>query len=118
MHLHKLVSGTLLLMAVACTRVSAQDAELTRIKQNFSQLILPTETDEFHLNATLSSLSRTERGSDQVVVELFQRYPSDPDIIRTFLTTQTAEGTWPDINYQDKKRSGWEPRIHTERIRS
>ena len=103
-------------MAVACTRVSAQDAELTRIKQNFSQLILPTETDEFHLNATLSSLSRTERGSDQVVVELFQRYPSDPDIIRTFLTTQTAEGTWPDINYQDKKRSGWEPRIHTERI--
>ena len=116
MHLHKLVSGTLLLMAVACTRVFAQDAELTRIKQNFSQLILPTETDEFHLNATLSSLSRTERGSDQVVVELFQRYPSDPDIIRTFLTTQTAEGTWPDINYQDKKRSGWEPRIHTERI--
>lgn len=103
-------------MAVACTCVSAQDAELTRIKQNFSQLILPTETDEFHLNATLSSLSRTERGSDQVVVELFQRYPSDPDIIRTFLTTQTAEGTWPDINYQDKKRSGWEPRIHTERI--
>lgn len=82
-------------MAVACTRVSAQDAELTRIKQNFSQLILPTETDEFHLNATLSSLSRTERGSDQVVVELFQRYPSDPDIIRTFLTTQTAEGTCP-----------------------
>lgn len=62
MHLHKLVSGTLLLMAVACTRVSAQDAELTRIKQNFSRLILPTETDEFHLNATLSPFRTLREG--------------------------------------------------------
>ena len=99
-------------MAVACTRVSAQDAELTRIKQNFSQLILPTETDEFHLNATLSSLSRTERGSDQVVVELFQRYPSDPDIIRTFLkvpgpTSTTRTRSVRDGNHAYTRNVSW-----------
>lgn len=28
----------------------------------------------------------------------------------------SANGSWTDINYQDKKRSGWEPKQHAERV--
>ena len=116
MHLYKFVSGTLLLMAVACGYISAQDAELTRVKQNFIRLIGNDGNGQKLLHAVLKDLPREETASDQMVVELFQRQPSQQASIQKYLSEQTAEGTWPDINYQDCKRSGWEPRVHTERI--
>ncbi len=110
-----LIGGALLLFATGGYAFTSQE-ELVHIKQNYAKILLPSETDEYHLNATLAQLPPEERISDQAVIELFQRYPSDPANIQTFLSTLTDEGTWPDINYEDKKRSGWEPRIHTERI--
>lgn len=114
--LYKVVTSGILLLFAVCGYAASPEEEMARIKQNYAKLLLPSEDDRYHLNATLAKLSPEERGSDQVVVELFQRYPSDTEKIRHFLATQTKEGTWPDINYADKKRSGWEPRIHTERI--
>lgn len=116
MHLYKFVSGALLLVAVACGHVSAQDAELARVKQNFIRLIGTDGNGQERLNAVLKDLPREESASDQMVVELFQRQPSRQASIQKYLSEQTAEGTWPDIDYQDRKRSGWEPRVHTERI--
>lgn len=119
MRLHLLyriiVGGALLLFAWSGCTVTPEE-ELARIKRNYAKMFLPSATDKFGLNETLSKFSTKEKGSDQVVVELFQRYPSNPETIRAFLSGQTDEGSWPDINYADKKRSGWEPRIHTERI--
>lgn len=116
MHLYKFLSGTLLLVAVACGQVSAQDAELARVKQNFIRLTGTGGNGQERLNAVLKDLPREESASDQMVVELFQRQPSRQASIQKYLAEQTAEGTWPDIDYQDRKRSGWEPRVHTERI--
>ena len=116
MRIYKVIAGALLCVLAACGHTLTPEEELARIKQNYAKLLLPADTDKYHLNAALASLSPEERGSDQVVVELFQRYPSDTAKIRNLLSTLTDEGTWPDINYEDKKRSGWEPRIHTERI--
>ena len=119
MRLHLLyriiVGGALLLFAWSGCTVTPEE-ELAHIKRNYAKMLLPSATDKFGLNETLSKFSTKEKGSDQVVVELFQRYPSNPETIRAFLSGQTDEGSWPDINYADKKRSGWEPRIHTERI--
>lgn len=110
-----ILGGVLLLFSVGGYALTPEE-ELVRIKQNYVKMLLPSESDEYHLNETLVKLSPEERGSDQVVVELFQRYPSNLENIRIFLSSQVEDGTWPDINYADKKRSGWEPRIHTERI--
>lgn len=106
MHLYKFVSGALLLVAVACGHVSAQDAELARVKQNFIRLIGTDGNGQERLNAVLKDLPREESASDQMVVELFQRQPSRQASIQKYLSEQTAEGTWPDIDYQDRKRSG------------
>lgn len=54
--------------------------------------------------------------SDQAVVELHQRYPLNKEKIISYLETLQPDGTWPDINYADTKRSGWEPKKHAERI--
>ena len=116
MQLYKFVSGVLLLMTVTCGHVSAQDVELGRVKQNFIRLIETDGNEHEQLNAVLKDLPREESASDQMVVELFQRQPSPQASIRKYLSEQTAEGTWPDIDYQDRKPSGWEPRVHTERI--
>lgn len=115
MHLHKITSGILLLCLVVISgRISAQDSDLIRTKKNFIQLL--GNTGQEQLNAVLEKLPREESASDQMVVELFQRQASQAASIQKYISEQTENGTWPDINYQDQKRSGWEPRVHTERI--
>ena len=40
----------------------------------------------------------------------------DREKIVFYISSLSDRGAWPDINYEDKKRSGWEPKIHAERI--
>lgn len=116
MHLYKILSGTLLLLTAMYGHISAQDSELIRTKENFIRLLGNTGQGQEQLNAALKDLPREESASDQMVVELFQRQPSPIASIEKYLSEQAQNGTWPDINYLDQKRSGWEPRVHTERI--
>ena len=40
--------------------------------------------------------------SDQVVVELHQRYPFNVEKIAGYMETIREDGSWPDINYNDQ----------------
>ena len=115
MSIHKIVTGVLLLLATTAGNLQAQDKELTRIKQNYIKLLVNEGNRQKQLNQVLALLPREETASDQMVVELFQRQTSPQNAIKKYLTEQKDDGTWPDINYRDQKRSGWEPRVHTER---
>lgn len=109
----------LIIIGVLLVSVSIQASnadELARIKQNYSRMLVPSGKDPFGLLSILSSIEPEEEMSDQAVVELHQRYPFDLKKIEIYLSTLTEVGTWPDINYDDKKRSGWEPKLHAERI--
>lgn len=90
--------------------------ELSRIKQNFATLLIPSDADPFHLKSVLSSIEPEDEVSDQVVVELHQRYPLNEEKMALYIASLSDNGAWPDINYEDKKRSGWEPKMHAERI--
>lgn len=96
--------------------LSAESADLQRIKQNFFRITIPSQEDPFGLNAYLASIPPEQEISDQMVVELHQRYSFNSEKIDAYLTNLRSDGTWPDINYQDSKRSGWEPKVHAERI--
>ncbi len=113
-NLRKIIVIAVLLLS-ASVQASNTD-ELARIKQNYARMLVPSGTDAFGLLSILSSITPEEEMSDQVVVELHQRYPFDLKKIKVYLSSFTKAGTWPDINYDDKKRSGWEPKIHAERI--
>ena len=39
-----------------------------------------------------------------------------PEVLDRYLATMSAEGKWPDIDYQDKSRAGWQPREHLLRV--
>lgn len=108
---------TLCFCLCGCLSLQAKATDdLAHIKQNFFRLLVPNEKDTYHLKSILANLPPETEMSDQVVVELHQRYPFDKEKMALYLSSQTAEGTWPDINYQDRKRSGWEPKTHAERI--
>ena len=108
----------LIIISVLLVSVTVQASgvdELVRIKQNYARMLVPSGKDPFGLLSILSSIQPETEISDQVVVELHQRYPFDLKKVETYLSSFTEAGTWPDINYDDKKRSGWEPKIHAER---
>ena len=61
------------------------------------------------------TVPRETKISDQMVQELQRLYPLRRSDINACLKRQNADGSWPDINYADTRRSGWEPRLHAER---
>lgn len=92
------------------------EGELRLIKQNIVELLVPTENKSPELAAALMLIEPETEVSDQMVVELHQRYPFDLKRINTYIETIQDDGSWSDIHYQDQKKSGWEAKVHTERI--
>lgn len=115
MNIRKIMVSIVLLLSSLTVGAVSHD-ELLRIKQNFSDMLIPSDEDPFHLKSILISIPPEEEISDQAVVELHQRYPLSMDRMKLYISSLSEDGRWPDINYEDKKRSGWEPKIHAERI--
>ena len=113
--MHKVIVSVMLLLLSSATRAVSHN-ELLQIKQNYSEMLIPSDADPYHLKSVLASIPPELEISDQVVVELHQRYPFDMGKMKFYISSLLENGTWPDINYEDKKRSGWEPKIHAERI--
>lgn len=84
--------------------------------KNYVRSLLPSGGEQEDLVRYLQQITPESEMSDQVVMELHQLYPFDLKKIQRYLSSLKADGTWPDINYDDKKRSGWEPKMHAERI--
>ena len=90
--------------------------EIQHLHSNYIRLLLASaESNQPLLNELIQIEPETEF-SDQMVVELHQRYPTDGEAIQFYLDELTIDGTWSDINYQDKKRSGWAPMLHAKRV--
>ena len=83
--------------------------ELEQIRQNYTRSLIDSNNDSDLLNRILAGIPPETEMSDQVVVELHQRYPFNLDNIN-------EDGSWPDIDYNDTKRSGWDAKKHADRI--
>lgn len=105
-----------LLFFFALTARATDGNELRQVKANYKSILVPSADQPDSLLADLIKIAPETEMSDQAVVELHQRYPFDLKKIDTFLTLMLADGSWSDINYADTKRSGWEPKLHAERI--
>lgn len=90
--------------------------QLDLLKSNYKSILLLKSNGNDILREELNRIKPETEMSDQVVVELHQRYPFDLKKIAAYLSALSPEGTWADINYQDTKRSGWEPKLHADRI--
>ena len=113
--MHRIIIGMCLLLS-ALSAKGNPSGELTRIKQNFVAAVAPSGQETSGLMKVLMSIVPEQEISDQAVVELHQRYPLDVQKLERYLSALQTDGKWPDIDYADRKRSGWEPKNHVERI--
>lgn len=86
------------------------------IKRNYLNTIINKDKDKEEIIKSLSAIAPEKEVSDQSVIELQQQYPISPKEITRLMESLNDDGSWTDIDYDDTKRSGWEPKIHAERI--
>lgn len=98
--------------------LSAQtpDGQLELLKQNYVQSLVAADEQSASLIELLSGIQPETEISDQVVVELHQRYPFNIERIKSYMESIRPDGSWPDINYADQKRSGWDLKEHADRV--
>ena len=116
----KLLTNTFLLAAFLFLPVrvfsQTQQDELEQIRQNYIGTLISSNDESDLLNRILSGIPPETEMSDQVVVELHQRYPFNMEKIKGYMESINEDGSWPDINYTDTKRSGWDATKHADRI--
>ena len=110
---------SLLLCLLSNPSLNAQEAihdSVSLIKRSYIDVTVGKDKGKEVLLKRLSTIPPEKEVSDQNVIELQQLYPISPKEIEQLVSTIRTDGSWEDINYADTKRSGWEPKKHTERI--
>lgn len=90
--------------------------EINLIKEHYLTSLLSGNKNSQQLIEVLKEQVPEAQVSDQVVVDVQKRYPLDTMQLRKYLETFDSKGYWTDINYNDEKRSGWEPKLHADRL--
>lgn len=90
--------------------------EIKTIKQNYKQVLLSEDSADKPLLEILTSHPQEVFFSDQMVVELMERYPISRNRVEELLSKIQPDGSWSDIDYANQNRSGWRSKIHVERI--
>lgn len=110
---------SLLLCLFSSSPIGAQEVfndSVAFIKRNYINATVGEDKGKEVLLKQLSAIPPEKEVSDQNVIELQQLYPISSKEIKHLISTIHTDGSWKDINYSDTKRSGWEPKIHTERL--
>lgn len=115
----KFINKYILLQVVFILSVSLYSQEtddISIIKNNFYDIYVKNEFNDYNLKKTLIEQQPGYDVSDRVAVELQQLVPTSDERMNKYLQTLKADGSWEDIDYNNRNRSGWEPRLHAERI--
>jgi chondroitin AC lyase len=94
----------------------AQDKTISCVKKNLEDYYFSTKSGYGGLKSILGKLHRDTSASDQVTREVYEKKNADQQLVDKYISTINKDGSWPDINYNDTGRSGWEPSKHAERI--
>lgn len=97
-------------------QAASGDNPIAVIKHNYRTALVNENPDKQSLIKALSAIAPETEVSDQSVIELQQKYPISREEVALLIQSLDKNGSWPDIDYNDTKRSGWEPKIHAERI--
>lgn len=100
-----------LLAGIACGPAKAQTDLIQQLKQNIVTQLLQSEKD-FQLHAT----QRESYVADQVVADLMSKKFEDREAVGAIFSQYLPDGSFKDINYESQNRSGWEPRLHVDRL--
>ena len=93
-----------------------QNNTISILKKNLEDYYLMKNSGNNDLKTIVNKLHRDTAASDQVTHEVYQKKKANGQLVEEYINTIKKDGSWPDINYKDNKRSGWEPAKHAERI--
>lgn len=94
---------------------SADNELIRQIKKNYIAAVASTDDSEKKLVSELTAITPEKDASDQNAVELRQKYPLAPVEAERWVREQRTDGSWGDINYKDRRRSGWKAKAHADR---
>lgn len=106
--------AALLLLSLIITSAAGQS--LQPLRERYRSLLVQEWTAGDTLYQALLQLPKEQQVSDQMVQELTNFYPADLTAVDSYLAKVNPDGSFSDINYQDKTRSGWQPKQHAERV--
>lgn len=109
-------TSTFLLFLLIMIPFSSNADEIKTIKQNYIRLLLSENEREQELVNRLIAFPKESAVSDQMVVELMDRYHISASDVVQLLDKLQPDGSWKDIDYENQNRSGWSPKTHVERI--
>lgn len=118
--MNRLIAVTVCIISMVVSFATPADVTyhdgLEKIKANYRAILVPAVSDCDSLKAGLLTIAPETEMSDQVVIELHERYPFDMAKVEDYLSKLRADGSWADLNYEDKRRSGWDPKRHADRV--
>jgi len=103
------------ILTVLVFNAVAQEGSLAKVKQNYRNILVASAENDSLMEGLLQ-IEKEKQASDQMVIELFQMLPVSQERVNDLATQMATDGSWPDINYKDTLRSGWDPKNHAERI--
>ena len=105
----------LLLLTGITVSSCAQDNTILVLKKNLEDYYLKNSGGS-QLKVIVDKLHRDTAASDQVTIEVYQKKNANQQLTKEYINSINKDGSWPDINYKDTKRSSWEPAKHAQRI--
>lgn len=112
----RFLKNIVLLIVLLLCYVPLSANEIDQLKKNYIRVLLNENQKEQELIKLLTQTPKEQIVSDEMVVELTNKYPVSKQDIRKILDGIQSDGSWGDLNYESQDRSGWSPKIHIERI--
>lgn len=102
-------------LALLSMATPAVSQDLQPLRERYRNMLVEEWSPADSLYRSLLLLPKETVVSDQMVQELTNMYPPDKKQVEEYLGKLQNDGSFSDINYQDKTRSGWQPKQHAER---
>lgn len=113
--MRKIIFGFILLFIHQHSIISQQNMLLNKIIANANSQTIRS-IDGF--NESFLRLSENGQANDAMLFQLYFEGIIPDSTISNYIKSQNNDGSWSDIHYSDKRRSGWGPMTHCTRIRA
>lgn len=97
-----------------CLDCRAGTSEMEVVKRHLCESYFRVLNEPPALQKEIAQINRKGGNPDIMIREL--KEGTDAGRVIQYLETLGPEGSWPDLDYRDSSRSGWQPSFHAERL--
>lgn len=112
---------TLLIVAalvLSLFTVQGQQQLIDQLVANINAMTLQEKVETRQLAEEFINISDRGRYNDVMILQLYLEVNLPDEEVAAFMQSQLPDGSWPDIDYKDNKRSRWAPANHATRIQA